>query len=174
MSNLRELLKKELSKSRPARYSMDDRKWIDDVADKIDPNKADLEIKHVVRDYIRTIAKEVEGKATRAGNQLMREFFQEEALPFNWQQMVNEPIALENMSIVDGQIKLLKERVRLRDATPRDFELWAQTEDRARQRDYEARGEAVSGAMQIAQRMRRAGTLTFWQWAESQEARPAA
>lgn len=167
--NIRDLLKKELSHARPSRYKMNDRGWIDEVADMIDLDEVDIHVEDALRVYVRNIARDVEGKATKAGNQLMRQYHQESALPIEWMQMVNEPIALENKMVVDDRIQTVKERVRLRDATARDFEMWAETEDIARRRDYEARGEAVSGALEIASQMRTAGALTFWQWAKGNE-----
>lgn len=166
--DIRELLKKKLAVARPERYTMADREWIDEVADGIDPTD-DFEMQEAFRKYVRTIAREVEGKATKAGNRIMREYHQEGALPFNWAAMIDEPIALENAVIVDGEIKIVKERVKLRYATARDFELWAETEDRARHRDFDARGESVSGAMEIAQSMRAANALTFFEWADRQD-----
>lgn len=172
--NIRDLLKKELSVARPSRYAMNDRGWIDEVADSIDLDQVDVSTEEAIRVYVRNIARDVEGKATKAGNQLMRQYHQESALPIEWMQMVNEPIALENKVVVDDRIQTVKERVRLRDATARDFELWAETEDAARRRDYDARGEAVSGALEIASQMRAAGALTFWQWAKSADEKHAA
>lgn len=165
--NIRELLKQKLSNARPARYTMDDREWIDDVADRINLDEVEVSIDDALRDYVRNQARDVEGKATKAGNKLMREFYKNAALPFGWLSMVNEPIALENKQIVDGRIKTVKERVRLRDATSRDFELWAETEDAARNLEFRARGEAVEGARSIAREMQRAGVTTFGEWAEN-------
>lgn len=165
--NLRDLLKKELSTARPARYRMDDRTWVDDVADRVDLDTVDIDLDNAVKAYIRNVARDVEGRATQAGNRLLRDFHKHAALPMDWPSMVLEPIALENVVVVDGAVRKVQERVRLRDATARDFELWAETEDRARQRDYDARGEAVAGAVEIAMSMRSAGVLTFGVWAES-------
>lgn len=167
--DIRSHLKKRLSESRPSRYKMNEREWIDEVADQIDLEVVDFNVDEALRLYVRNLARDVEGKATKAGNHLMRDYHKNATLPLEWQSMVNEPIALENKQIVDGKIKTIQERVRLRDATARDFELWAETEDQARQRDFNARGEAVSGALGIASAMRAAGSLTFWQWAQSRD-----
>lgn len=168
--NIRDLMRQELSRSRPARYSMNDREWVDEVADQIDLDSVEFDIEDAVRLYVRNVARDVEGKATKAGNRLLRDFHNQSGLPGDWLSRVNEPIALENTMIVAGQAKTVKERVRLRDATARDFELWAETEDKARQRDFDARGEAVSGALEIAASMRASGALTFGAWAESEDA----
>nr|DAP66172.1 MAG TPA: hypothetical protein [Caudoviricetes sp.] len=165
--NIREKLAIELSKARPARYEMGDRGWVDAVADGLDVDAIDFNREMAFRDYLRSIARDVEGKATKAGNRLMREFHAAQALPVDWVSFVNEPIALENSQVVDGKTVKVKERVRLCDATPKDFELWARTEDEARRRDYAARGEAVSGALEIASRMRAASAITFMAWAET-------
>lgn len=165
--NIREKLAIELSKARPARYEMGDREWINEVADNLDFSSVDFDRDLAVIDYVRGMARDVEGKATQAGNRILREFHKAQALPVDWVAFVNEPIALENVQSIDGKAVKVKERVRLRDATPKDFELWAKTEDEARRRDFDARGEAVSGALEIASRMRAAGAITFMAWAET-------
>lgn len=165
--NIREKLAIELSKARPARYEMGDRAWVNEVADNLDLAAVDFDRELALLDYVRSIARDVEGKATQAGNRILREFHKAQALPVDWVAFVNEPIALENVQSIDGKAVKVKERVRLRDATPKDFELWAKTEDEARRRDFDARGEAVSGALEIASRMRAAGAITFMAWAET-------
>lgn len=164
---LRDYLSRELSKARPARYDMNERAWVNEVADGVDLEAVDFDKDRALIDYVRNVARDVEGKATQAGNRLMREFEDLQVLPMDWLAMVNEPIALENAQVIDGKDVKVKERVRLRDATPRDFELWAKTEEEARQRDFKARGKAVSGALEIASRMRAAGAITFIAWAET-------
>lgn len=165
--NLREYLARELSKARPPRYTMNERGWVDEVADSTDLRAVDFDTERALTDYVRNVARDVEGKATQVGNRLMRDFHKLQALPMDWASYVNEPISLENVQVIDGKTVKVNERVRLRDATPKDFELWARTEDAARKRDFDARGEAVHGALDIASRMRAAGAITFMAWAET-------
>lgn len=164
---IREALRKQLSAARPARYQKDDRGWVDDVADALDLDTVDIDVAAAARAYVRNLARDEEGKATQAGNRLLRDFHKNQALPLDWKGMVNAPIALANVAIVNGEQQKVQERVRLRNASARDFEMWAETENEARERDYAARGEAVSGALEIAAGMRATGALTFEVWAET-------
>lgn len=161
--SLRDELRDKLNKARPERYGEQERNWVDDVADEV--NLDVEELRTAARDYVRNLARDVEGKATQAGNSLMREFYRTGQLPLDWQLTGHLPISVENTTTDGVQIKTVKERVKLSAATARDFELWAEAEDRARNRDYAARGEAVQGAQMIAAQMRATGALTFAAWA---------
>lgn len=161
--SLRDELRDKLNKARPERYSEQERDWVDDVADTL--NLDVEELRTTARDYVRNVARDVEGKATQAGNSLMRGFYRTGQLPLDWQLTGHLPISVENTVTVNGQVKTSKERVKLSAATAKDFELWADAEDRARNRDFAARGEAVQGAQMIAAQMRATGALTFGVWA---------
>lgn len=161
--NLRDQLRDQLNKARPQRYNEQERDWVDEVADSFELDREEL--RTAARDYVRNLARDVEGKATQAGNSLMREFYRTGQLPLDWQLTGHLPISVENTITVNGQVKTVKERVKLSAATAKDFELWAEAEDRARNRDFAARGEAVQGAQMIAAQMRATGALTFAVWA---------
>lgn len=161
--SLRDELRNKLNNARPERYGEQERDWVDDVADEI--NLGVEELRTAARDYVRNLARDVEGKATQAGNSLMRQFYRTGQLPLDWNVTGHLPISVENTVTNGGQVKTVKERVKLASATARDFELWAEAEDRARNRDFAARGEAVQGAQMIAAQMRATGALTFAVWA---------
>lgn len=161
--SLRDELREKLNKARPERYGEQERDWVDDVADSFDLDAEEL--RTAARDYVRNVARDVEGKATQAGNGLMRQFYRTGQLPLDWQITGHLPISVENTVTVNGRVKTVKERVKLAYATARDFDLWARAEDAARNRDFAARGEAVQGAQMIAAQMRATGALTFGVWA---------
>lgn len=161
--SLRDELRNNLNKARPERYGEQERDWVDDVADDI--NLDVEELRTAARDYVRNLARDVEGKATQAGNSLMRQFYRTGQLPLDWKVTGHLPISVENTVTDGGQVKTVKERVKLAAATARDFELWAEAEDAARNRDFAARGEAVQGAQMIAAQMRQSGATTFAVWA---------
>lgn len=170
IQNLRNELSRKLNAARPERYT--NPAWVDEVADQIALD--DIQRQQAARDYVRQVARDVEGKATRSANRLMREFHKNQCLPIDWAQYLSAPIAIVNVVIVDGKPRKVHERVRLADATPTDFELWAETENAARERDYRARGESVSGISEIAALMRAAGAVNFLKWAESTQESAAA
>ncbi|MDD7587230.1 MAG: hypothetical protein SPK00_07870 [Corynebacterium glucuronolyticum] len=163
--NKKDALTKEIDRARPDRYLDNDRDWLHDVADRMALTQ--IELRTIAREYMRRLAREIEGQATKGGNRLMRHFHETRQLPLDWQMYANLPIAFKNKQIVDGQEVTVYERVKLAKATARDFELWAECEEQARQRDYKARGNAVSGALQIALEMKTSGSLTFGAWANS-------
>lgn len=163
IQDLRNELSRKLNAARPERYT--NPAWVDEVADQITLD--DIQRQQAAREYVRQVARDVEGKATRSGNQIMRQFHTYQCLPIDWAQYLAVPIALVNVVVVDGKPTKVHERVRLADATPTDFELWAENENASRERDYQARGEAVSGAREIAESMRAVGAVNFRKWAES-------
>lgn len=163
IQDLRNELSRKLNAARPERYT--NSAWVDEVADQIALD--DIQRQQAAREYVRQVARDVEGKATRSANRLMREFHRNQCLPIDWAQYLSVPIALVNVVVVDGKPRKVHERVRLADATPTDFELWAETENAARERDYQARGEAVCAALEWAEAIRAAGAVNFRKWAES-------
>ena len=163
--DLREKVSALLSKNRPSRYSMSDREWIEDAIRDIDTEDISLNVQDLVRERLLTMAYDIEGQATRAGNSIMREFHKAGALPIGWHHSISNPIAIEYSVLKKGKEVTVRERVRLAKATPKDFQLWAETEKRARERDYRARGEAIQGAIDIASSMIAGGFFYFEQWA---------
>lgn len=148
--NKKDALTKEIDRARPDRYLDNDRDWLHDVADRMALTQ--IELRTIAREYMRRLAREIEGQATKGGNRLMRHFHETRQLPLDWQMYANLPIAFKNKQIVDGQEVTVYERVKLAKATARD---------------YKARGNAVSGALQIALEMKTSGSLTFGAWANS-------
>ncbi|MGV3159829.1 hypothetical protein ACEE23_01840 [Corynebacterium sp. 32222D000AT] len=164
--DLHTTLRKQLDKARPHRYSESEKQWVDDVADGLHINLSEQDMEAAARSYVRRAARDLEGQATKGGNRLLRHFHSTGQLPIDWAMYGDMPISLENKVLVAGKEEIVKERVKLAHATHHDFEMWAETEQRARERDYNARGAAVQGALQIALEMKSAGVLTFAAWAQ--------
>lgn len=153
-----------LDKARPPRYLDGESSWVEEVADSIDLTIEETE--ESIRAYKRAVARRIEGNATKSGNNMMRMFYRTGQLPLDWATFTTKPISLENTVIESGEAKRVKERVQLGHATARDFTLWAETEQRNRQRDYDARGDAIKGAERIAFEMQSSNAMTFSEWAQ--------
>lgn len=172
--SLESVIAKRLDKARPPRYLDTESGWVEDVADSIELTVEETE--ESIRAYKRAVARRVEGNATKSGNNMLRAFYRTGQLPLDWATFTAKPISLENTVVEDGVTKRVKERVQLGRATARDFALWAETEQRNRQRDYDSRGDAIKGAQLIASQMQKSGALTFTAWASefAQVEKPAA
>lgn len=158
-----EMISRRLNQARPERYQSFD--WVDEVAESIDIEDIDVTI--AVREWVRSKCRKAEGSATKSGNRLFRDFHKTGQMPLEWESIAKLPISLENRRVVDGKARLFKERVKLGSATTRDFDLWAIAENEAADRDHAARLEAVAGARAISARMKRAGVITFAEWART-------
>ena len=154
---------KHLTTARPNRAENDKMSWVDDVADRIAMNETDKQ--EAARMYLRSFARSVEGQSTKAANKVLCDFHRTGQLPLDWEMSAEMPISFDSTLIRKGKVVTVKVRVKLGHATSRDFELWAETEDKARARDYAARGESVQAARSISQGMKDSGALTFRSWA---------
>lgn len=162
MITAREMLK-YLAPARPDRAENDSMEWVDEVADQVALDE--LTTQEAARRYLRNFARNVEGQSTKAANGLLRNFYRTGQLPIDWEMSADLPISFDNTVIRDGKPVTVKVRVKLGHATSHDFELWAETEDKARERDYSARGESVQAARTVANGMRESGAMTFSTWA---------
>lgn len=156
-----------LTKNRPSRYTDTEQDWIEDSIDQLLAEEQDIDADRIVRDHLRALAKRAEGTATKSANGLLRHYGEHGCLPVAWRSFLSCPISIENEKIVDGKPVRVRERVKLAQATGRDFQLWAETEERQRNRDYKARGMAVSGASALGAEIPGAGFMSFFAWAEA-------
>lgn len=158
-----EMVTRRLNMARPDRYKSFD--WVDDVAESIDID--DIDVTMAAREWVRSKCRKAEGVATKSGNRMFRDFYKNGQLPLEWESIAEFPISIENVVVVDGKAKTVKERVKLGAATTSDFSAWADAEQKAADRDHAARLDAVAGAREIAACMKRAGIITFTEWART-------
>lgn len=160
---LTESVNDALRNNRPDRY--EDDTWIHDFipdlieSGVIDPAEAIAELTYMV-------AKKGEGNARRRANGLMGKYFDTPQLSLlDWRPQADDPIFVERAVRIGDEIVTKGEYVALRAATPEDLVAWSDAKQDRADRNHEREIQAVKGARQMAEDMRRAGFRRFSEWA---------
>lgn len=146
MEPLNEEIDRLLDRHRPARYDSSDKAWMAPVESAVADR---IPITEARRRAAAEIVRRREAEATKSANRLLRTVGETGQPPLDWMDMACRPIAWG------------EHRVRLDEATPRDFLDWATEERRRADRDHEARIKTVEGAELIGNGMAAAKVRTI-------------
>lgn len=167
LAQLKELLGEKLRTYRPrGRYSPEDRDWQRRAVEAVLDRASNPEI---VAELLMSQAAQIEGKATKSANDLLRRVARDGQPPLDWFEQADSPISFEVMEANGDELVRCKYRIRLGDATGDDYRAWAHTERERLNKDISQREAAIEGALIVADFLDGVACRTLTEWQERRE-----